>query len=232
MYNYTEFANKEYDLVHSSGIENGEFIQNFTFLTLNGEPKNLSDFADKPIVLETGSLTCGMFAGQSNSMNKLATENKDFHFLLLYVREAHPGKLVNAHNNIEQKCDLANRLYTEDKIENRTIIIDDINGTIHNMLGALPNMVFIIDTNKQIIFKDEWNNTKALQTAIQEFKLTNKPLQQKWAMLPLPNIPVEYRIFKRAGWDAAFDFILALPKLIFMHLIGGLCGKYPNLYRK
>jgi|GEM_PF-1653340 len=36
-YNYQKFANKEYDLVHSSGIKSGEKIQDFSFLTLNGE---------------------------------------------------------------------------------------------------------------------------------------------------------------------------------------------------
>ncbi|OGS70863.1 MAG: hypothetical protein A3F91_11750 [Flavobacteria bacterium RIFCSPLOWO2_12_FULL_35_11] len=228
MYNYTKFANKEYNLVYSSGIKSGDIVPNFSFLTLDGLNKNISNFTDKPIILETGSLSCGMFAGQNKAMNRLASENKDFDFLLLYVREAHPGKLINAHNSIEQKCDLANRLNTEDIIENRTIIIDDINGTVHKILGALPNMVYIIDTNGQIIFKDEWNNAKTLKNAIQEFKINRKPIEQKWAMLPLPNIPIEYKIFKRAGWDAGFDFIVALPKLIFFHLFGGLCGKYPK----
>lgn len=231
-YNYQKFANKEYDLVHSSGISSGEFIQDFSFLTLDGETKKLSDFTDKPIILETGSLSCGMFAGQSKAMNKLATENKDFHFLLLYVREAHPGKLINAHINFEQKCELANRLKTEDEIENRTIIIDDINGTVHSILGALPNMVFIIDTNRQIIFKDEWNNAKTLQNAIHQFRKAKKPIEQKWTMLPLPNISVEYKIFKRAGWDAGIDFIKALPKLIYSHLLGGLCGKFPQIAKR
>ncbi|MFZ2785410.1 MAG: deiodinase-like protein [Sediminibacterium sp.] len=229
MYNYSKFANKEYDLVHSSGIKSGEKIQDFSFLTLEGETKFFSDFTDKPIILETGSLSCGMLAGQSKAMSKLAVRNKDFHFLLLYVREAHPGKLVNAHNNIEQKCNLANRLNTEDNIINRTIIIDDLNGTVHKILGAFPNMVFIIDSNRQIIFKAEWNNAKALQNAMQEFRATKKPQQQKWTMLPFPNIPIEYKVFKRAGWDAGLDFIKALPRLLFSHLLGGLCMKHPRL---
>lgn len=228
-YNYTKFVNKEYDIIHSSGIKSGEIIPNFSFLTLDGKTKTLSDFNNKPIILETGSISCGMFAGQSKAMNQLAIENKEFNFLLLYVREAHPGKLINAHNSIEQKFELANRLNTEDKIENRKIIIDDIEGTVHKILGALPNMIFLIDTNRQVIFKDEWNNLKTLQNAIQEFRITKKPLKQKWSMLPLPNILVEYKIFKRAGWDAGLDFIIALPKLIFSHLFAGLCNKYPRI---
>lgn len=228
IYNYTKFVNKEYDFLHSSGVKSGEIIPNFSFLTLDGKTKTISDFADKPIILETGSLSCGMFAGQGNAMNQLANTNKDFNFLLLYIREAHPGKLINAHNTIEQKCKLANRLNREDKIENRTIIIDDINGTVHKFLGAFPNMVFILDINRQVIFKDDWNNAKVLEDAMREYMATQKPLLQKWTMLPLPNIPLEYKIFKRAGWDAGLDFILALPQLLFSHLLGGLCSKFPK----
>jgi peroxiredoxin len=228
MYNYPKFTNKEYDLVHSAGIKSGEIIQDFSIFTLDGETKFLSDFTDKLVVLETGSLSCGMFAGQSKAMNQIARENNDFHFLLLYVREAHPGKLINAHNNIAQKCELANRLKNEEEIKNRAIIIDDINGTVHKILGALPNMVFIIDTNRTVIYKDEWNNAKALQKAMYGFRTTKKALQQKWTMLPLPSIPIEYKVFKRTGWDAGFDFMKALPRLLFSHLLGGLCIKYPK----
>lgn len=232
MYNYAKFKNKEYDLVHSSGVKSGDLIPNFSFLTLDGQTKSISDYFDKPIILETGSITCGMFAGQGNSMNKLAKENPDFNFLLLYVREAHPGKLINAHATIAEKCELASRLQAEDKVENRNIIIDDIDGTAHKILGALPNMIFILDMDGKVIFKEEWNNAKSLRSVMKKYRASKQLIEQKWSLLPLPSIPVEYKVFKRAGWDAAFDFLLALPKLIFMHLIGGLCDKYPNLCRK
>lgn len=222
MYNYSKFKNKEYDLIHTSGIKTGDKLPNVSVLTLDGNTKLLSEFLNKPIVLETGSISCGMFAGQNKAMNILAKELKDFNFLLLYVREAHPGKLIPAHETINEKCRLANRLFNEDEIDNRTIIIDSIDGSIHQLLGALPNMIFIIDTDRTIIFKEDWNNTKALKKAIDEYKLTQKPLVQKWNMLPLPNIPIEYAVFRRAGWDAAFDFIIALPRLIVAHVIGGI----------
>jgi hypothetical protein len=77
---------------------------------LDGKIKNIFDYSDKSIILETGSITCGMFAEQRKAINKLAKENSDFNFLLLYVREAHPGKLPNAHNTIAKKYELANHL--------------------------------------------------------------------------------------------------------------------------
>jgi peroxiredoxin len=229
MYNYPKFANKEYNLIHPQGIKVGEYLTNLTFHTLTGEKKALSDYTNKPIILETGSLTCGMFAAQSKKMNELANKYKDFNFLVLYVREAHPGNKVNAHNTFEEKCDLASRLQKEDQLENRTILIDDIEGTAHKILGSLPNMVFILNNELQMIFKYEWNFAKDLEAGISEYKQTLKPLPQKFKMLPLPNIKVEYKNFERAGWDALVDFTLTVPKLIITHLIGGFCGKYAKM---
>lgn len=228
MYNYKRFSNKEYDLAHPAGIDIGQKIPDFQVLTLSGEAKSFKYYLDKPVILETGSITCGMFAGQRKAMNDLAANSNDFSFLLLYIREAHPGKIIPAHSNIAEKCELANQLQYEDKIENRTIIVDDIEGNFHLTLGALPNMVFIVDTDGRVMYKEEWNNTKSLKTAINEFRLCKDTIASKWAMLPMPNIPVEYKIFKRAGWDAARDFVAALPKLIYSHLKAGFCDKYPR----
>lgn len=232
MYNYKKFSNKEYDLTFSTGSKVGEIIPDFTILTLPGKTSAISDYFDKPVVLETGSITCGMFAGQGEAMNKLAGETPEFNFLLLYVREAHPGKKIAAHHTIQEKQELAQRLYNQGEIENRTIIIDDLDGTAHQALGALPNMVFIISTNGEVVFKEEWNNAKSVKAAIEKFKAGKQSIPEKWTMLPFPDIPVEYRVFKRAGWDAAIDFISALPKLIYTHIIAGLCRKYPRLCKR
>jgi len=101
-YNYSKFANKEYNLVHSDGLKVGDKIPDFVLLNLENKTTKISTYFDKPIVLETGSITCGMFAGQSNEMNKIALQNPDFNFLLLYVREAHPGNKISAHISIEE----------------------------------------------------------------------------------------------------------------------------------
>jgi peroxiredoxin len=227
MYNYKKFLNKEYNLLTQTGLKVGETIPDFSLLGLDGKNQNISDFFDKPIVIETGSITCGMFAAQSAEMNKLASNNSDFNFLMLYVREAHPGSLIDAHRSIDEKCNLANRLYAEDKIEGRTIVIDDIYGTVHNTLGALPNMVFIIDKTGKIMFRGDWNIVKMVQQAIDEFKVSQKPVQPKWIMMPPPNIRIEYHNYKRAGWNALWDLIKSTPGLMFSHLKGGLCFKYP-----
>ena len=121
MYNYTKFKNKEYDLINPSGLTVGDKIPDVELLDVNNQKIKITSLLTKPLILETGSITCGMFAGQSNGMNELAKENSEFNFALLYVREAHPGKLIQAHKSINNKCDLAKQMLNEDDIKKRYV---------------------------------------------------------------------------------------------------------------
>lgn len=226
MYNYRKFKIKEYDLIHSNGIQVGELLPEFEVLTYSGERKKTTDFLTKPVILETGSITCGMFAGQIKAMEALAKENEDYVFLILYVREAHPGRKILPHQSIDSKCDLACRLKEEEQLQ-RSIIIDDLDGSLHKKLGGLPNMVFIISTEGKIVYKADWNKTEILGKAIEKLRVESDPIKGKWSFLPMPSIRAEHKVFKRAGWDAAIDLIAALPGLIYQHLMEGVCAKYP-----
>lgn len=231
MYNYRKFRMKEYDLLHSKGIQVGEVIPDFEVFTINGERKKITDFLTRPVVLETGSISCGMFDGQLNNMELLARENTDFIFLVLYVREAHPGSKISPHATIDSKCHLAGRLKTVEQV-NRTILIDDVDGALHNVLGGLPNMIFIIDTHGKIVFKSNWNKTNAVRNAISEYRVKRTVINQKWTFLPMPSLKSEWKVFNRSGWDAARDLILALPQLIYLHIVEGVCIRYLVLCKK
>ncbi|MEE9364145.1 MAG: deiodinase-like protein [Cellulophaga sp.] len=221
-YNYKVFKNSEYTIIHSSGLKIGQKIPDLDVYDLEGNKKSFLSLVSTPIILETGSITCGMFAHQNKRMNALAKKQEDFTFLILYVREVHPGKLIKPHDSISQKCLLAERLLTEEKIQNRFVVVDNLNGDLHQLLGALPNMVFLINEAGEICYKNDWNNSKQLEKAINSYTKSEKVIKQKWTMLPIPNLKADYRVFKRAGWDAGLDFIKALPKLIYSHLIQGI----------
>ncbi len=231
MYNYKKFRMQEYDILHSKGIQIGEVISDFEVFTIEGERKRISDYFDKPIVLETGSISCGMFAGKLHNMEELANENKDFVFLILYVREAHPGNKIVPHNSIDSKCYLANQLKEIEQVS-RTIIIDDLEGSFHKMLGGLPNMVFMIDTEGRIVFKSNWNKVNDVRSALNIYRVNRNAIDQQWTFLPMPSLKTEHKVFKRAGWDAAWDLVIALPQLIYLHIIEGICMKYPRLCKQ
>lgn len=74
-YNYQHFDPKDYDFIHFKGPKAGEKYVDFKATTLEGKIVSLSDYLDKPIVLDTGSITCPMYA--------LQVEYPNVHFLLL-----------------------------------------------------------------------------------------------------------------------------------------------------
>ena len=125
-YNYQHFNPKDYNFTTFPGPKPGEKYINFEATTLEGEKVHLSDYLDKPIViLETGSITCPIYANASKPMLKLKEMYPEFNFLLLYIREAHPGSKTPAQQTMEEKLEnakLMQQLYNE----TRTILVDDI----------------------------------------------------------------------------------------------------------
>lgn len=217
-YNYSRFNIKDYDLESYPGLQLNDVISDQKVNSVNGQQHNLSDFFNKPVVIETGSYTCGMFAAQRNQMNKLAVKYDSINFLILYVREAHPGKRINNHSNQQEKDELAAMMVKHDGVKNRTVIVDDFTGTLHKQLGLLPNMVFLFDKNRKVVYRNNWSEAKELEKAIKKHINTQDVVPYKWKMLPPPNIKEEYKVFKRAGWNAFIDFLIELPKVIVMHL--------------
>lgn len=54
-------------------------------------------------MLDTGSITRPMYAYASKEMNKLRGGFPDVHYLVLYVREAHPGARTKGDNSVQEK---------------------------------------------------------------------------------------------------------------------------------
>jgi len=70
--------------------------------------------------------------------------DQGFKFIFVYTREAHPGENFPAHQTLEQKLDHARSLQTVLDVQ-RTILVDDVAGTGHELYGTLPNMTYVID---------------------------------------------------------------------------------------
>ena len=115
----------------------GECAKDFTALGLDGKPIKLSDFKGKRIILETGSVTCPMFGDNIEGMNRVAEQFTDENtvFLMLYVREAHPGGKMPAHQSQGDKISAASST-AELAHPNRIFLVDDIEGSIHRGGGS------------------------------------------------------------------------------------------------
>ncbi|MEH6452182.1 MAG: deiodinase-like protein, partial [Psychromonas sp.] len=111
----------------------GECAKDFTALGLDGKPIKLSDFKGKRIILETGSVTCPMFGDNIEGMNRVVKKFTDDNtvFLMLYVREAHPGGKLPAHQSQVDKISAA-KSTAELSHPNRIFLVDDIAGAFIN----------------------------------------------------------------------------------------------------
>lgn len=113
-------------------------------------------FNDRPVLLIAGSVTCPMTSGSMADMRELHTLfGNEVDFVLLYVREAHPGDLIVQPDSLSGKIANAARLSREMEIPGR-LVIDGVDGQLHRSLGGLPNSVHLFDAGGTQRFRALW----------------------------------------------------------------------------
>jgi peroxiredoxin len=217
-YNYDRFGLEHRVLDQLGGVRVGEAAPDFTATRLDGSQVKLSDFRGKPVVVETGSVSCPMYVSHVESMNALAFRFPDVVFLVLYVREAHPGQRIRAHRDTAQKAAAARILVGQER-EDRTVVIDDIAGTAHRYYGAMPNTVHLIDGDGVVAFRAMWNDPPAVEAALRKVLVGQDAATVRTRFRPA-GVCTVLRVLRRAGWRALWDFVIAFPRLVSAHLPG------------
>ncbi|MDH5401180.1 MAG: redoxin domain-containing protein [Candidatus Heimdallarchaeota archaeon] len=210
-YQYKNFRLEYFTFQNPGGPEIGEYAPDFQVSTLDGKHIKLSDFKGKKVILEAGSYTCPLYVNNIKPMNKLADEFPDFIFLVLYVREAHPGEKQPYPINIREKQLYASKVKLKDK-ENRLILIDDISGTTHKLYSVLPNWAYVIGEDQKIIYRAEWNNPKSIKNVLQGIIIDRHvyPVPR----MRIPMLPRLLKVLYRGGFVSMKDFFPTIPKLI------------------
>ena len=210
-YNYDGFSSKEYNLDSFHGPKLGSKAPDFALSALDGTKVNLLDFTGEFLVLELGSITCPLFQGRREGMGELVSLYPNISHSVLYIREAHPGPHLPAHQNITDKVSCAQHLSQDG--EKRQILIDDISGTAHDSYGGYPNAVFIINQNGCVVFRSDWNSVPATKKALKQL-LNGQPAHTKSYFFPVkPSLA--FKTLKRSGKGALKDFLFSLPSLIW-----------------
>lgn len=211
-YNYDNYTNRQYVYGNLRAPEVGEPAIYFEARDLDGNLVTLADYRGKPLVLTTGSLTCPMYTATISDMNALAKKMRGkVEFLVLYVREAHPGEKVTAHRTYDQKIERA-KMTRQLENENRPIIVDELDGPIHQAYGAWPNTAFVIDEEGFVLLRHKWVDPQALEKAL-NLMLADKPIDGIAYKMKKPSAEVVERVFGRAGEGAARDFMFSAPGL-------------------
>ena len=196
---------------HKAAKRPGETLPEFNLPTTDGDPITTRDFVgDRPLFLVTGSITCPMAASAIPSLKRLYAQCGDaVAFVMLNVREAHPGENYPQPVTMEEKVDHARAL--EDLYQLPwTVVVDDLDGTLNLAMDAKPNSAYLMDRDGKIIFRSVWARDlrgsirRALESAARE----EAPAKDQSRALLRPVIlatGVIDEVMKRAGPTAVRD---------------------------
>lgn len=171
------------------------------------------------MVLETGSITCPVTDSKVHAMDKLQERFEDVVFILLYTREAHPGENYDAHESFEDKLERARKFADDYNIE-RTVLLDDTEGTVHKKYGSMPNSVHIINPEGVVMMRGDWNDVKKVREVLENREKDRIYERDIYRGRPLFFTRKKgfIRVIRDAGPRAIWDFIKNAPILALMHL--------------
>ena len=213
-YNYSRFRMSVYELGYFPGPKAGEQVDyGYTLTDLNGNTVNLEDYKGKWLVIESGSLTCPMYVKNVKPYSKLKEKHPDVEWLVVYVREAHPGERAAQAKSIEEKINYAKRS-RDDYGESRPIAVDSVDGKWHHDWGLLPNTVYVINPQGMVIYRADWSFAHNVVRVLQNRDIinTNEHIPIIGAA-PWITIPVTLK----GGWIALFDILIIFPKVYYEH---------------
>jgi hypothetical protein len=96
-------------------------------------------------------------------------------FVMVNVREAHPGSAFPQPKTFEAKMVHAERLRD---LHRRAfeVAVDDVDGTLHRALSPKPNSAYILGADRTILFRAHWaNDTRALAGALEDVVAGKSP---------------------------------------------------------
>ena len=218
IYNNKRFKVSDYNFEMFIGPRAGDRINDYTLIDLNtGENVKLSDFSGKWLVIETGSSTCSMYTKNIPDMKQIVAEFQDVEFVIVYVREAHPGERLGPHQNVDEKLNAA-RLVIPRYGEHRRVLVDNLEGDFHRAYGAMPNVIYIIRPDGTVHYRCNWAAPSLVRDALKERDkyhtlenadtLTLRASRKKLHMI---------RTMWTGGVVALYDFFKGAPLVMAKH---------------
>ena len=146
----------------------GDRVPDFDLPTLGGGRFRAADLGETgPVLLIFGSYTCPVTDNSAPGLSDLYARFGDrVHFVMVNVREAHPGEAVPQRTTLEEKMAHAELLRGLHGFKFE-VAVDDIDGTFHRALGPKPNSAYLLDKDGTILFRAHWaNDGNALAAAL------------------------------------------------------------------
>ena len=215
-YNLGRFRLSDYDLTRFPGPGLGDAAPDFELTGLDGSPVQLSSFRGRWLVVETASVSCMMYARNVGKIGLLRQKYPDVEWLVVYVREAHPGRRRPAHRDMAQKTALAGSL-NKDYGESRTVAVDTLSGDMHRAYGSLPNMVYLLNPDGEVAYRCDWLSVPELDKVLGSRPNIETNQHTLTDDLHYPSKWLTAKILWRSGITAIWDFLRAAPNLLPAH---------------
>ncbi len=188
----------------------GDIVPAFNVVTTDGEELTNQDvFGNRPVLLLFGSITCPMTASAMPFLTQLHSEYGDrVDFIMLNVREAHPGEHFRQPVTVAEKLDHARALKQLYGIS-WTVATDNIEGSLHRALDPKPNSAFLINIDGIIVFRSLWaSDQKAMRQALESVAAGRAPdrPQSQALLIPVARAMGQVQeVMDRAGPQAVKD---------------------------
>ncbi len=144
-------------------------VPDFDLPALGGGSFRSTDLAETgPALLVFGSYTCPVTDNAAPGLNKLHLRFGDrVRFVMVNVREAHPGEAVPQPKTLEEKMAHAEQLRNHHGFKFE-VTADDLDGMFHRALGPKPNSAYVLAKDGTILLRAHWaNDTGALAAALE-----------------------------------------------------------------
>ena len=208
-----------HDMYYSKGDPRpGDRVPDFDLPTLGGGRFRSTDLRETgPALMIFGSYTCPVTDSAAPGLNELHGRFGDrVRFVMVDVREAHPGKAVPQPKALDEKMAHAEQLrdFHGFKFE---VAVDDIDGTLHRALSPKPNSAYVLGKDGTILFRAQWaNDTKALAAALDAIAAGESPSRSQSGGVVRPILrQFRYmaRVLDRAGSGAWRDMWRVAPPM-------------------
>jgi thiol-disulfide isomerase/thioredoxin len=196
----------------------GDRVPEFDLPLVEGGRFRSADLASTgPTLLIFGSSTCPVTDDAAPGLKQLHRRFGDrVRFVMVNVREAHPGAAFRQPANLEEKTAHARRLRALHGFDFE-VAVDDADGTLHRALGPKPNSAYVVGGDGRILFRAHWaNDTAALESALNAIVAGRPPRRTRSGGLVLPMLrmlPSIAPALDRAGRGAWADLWLVAPPL-------------------
>lgn len=213
-YNYEHFdwalEDGAYELWRDEAPALGAIAPDFELADIERRHHRLSDSRGGPVVVEFGSYTCPIFCGHIPAMERLSAAHPEATFLVVYAREAHPGEVTPSHRREADKQEAARRLATEEPMA-RTVLVDDLDGSVHRSYGGVWDSIFVLDASGRVVLRRAWNDPDQVGVVLDQLANGAVEPMESVDMCPPTNPEGFGHGLLRGGQAALLDFYRSAP---------------------